>query len=659
MATRRTWLLASLAVAFFLGGCGSVPEPAEAPPGEKPGETPARQPAAESPGPLAPDETAWAVSQAPADACLIATVRRLDELEKNLQALVGPDGPAMPLVAEIEKQLPPGALDSAGPMVFVLAAGESVMPVFLLRIKDEAALKGEAAGSGIIVCTSQPPPPPGAPPDFKMPEKKIFIFKRAPWAVVGPSIEAVKAVMRAERHLALTGDQRAAIADRTLWAHVNPTALAAAARRGLDDLQKRMAEPGQGGAVPPATLQMLDWLLGMAKDAGQVNLAADVTAAGVTVEAEVELAEGSQLLTVAAAARPIEDFACGLPATEHLMLAAWGRVDWDKAIPAVKTLVKPLFDIFAEGENEATRKGLDELWAAYDQWTGVMGPRFAMVMEPAPPGQGLYRLTETFDVTDPDAYRKLMKQYMTKSMDATKVMMAKMGPMPGLPGMAGPQVSVEADFREAAETIEGTPVDVMRIRTIVAPAPGAPPEAAAQMKKTIDAMYGPEGIVIRMALVGNRGVVAMGDAQVMARAIQAAKGQTPDLVADPQVAAAVKRVPKDAVGAGLVSLGNYIYMAMNMVDGMMAASVPPDVQEAAKAEGLKPLAPPPPADPVVIAVRVDDRVIRTSLVAPAADIRAAVAVGKQAVERLTWFQKKMHERRQAQPPAAPAPPPAP
>ena len=659
MAARRTWLLASLAVAFFLGGCETVPEPAESPPAETPAEAPARQPAAESLEPLAPDEIAWAVSQAPADACLVVTVRRLDEFEKNLQALVGPDQPAMPIVAEIEKELPPGALDSAGPMVFVLMAGEGVMPVFLLRIKDEAALKGEAAGSGIIVCTSQPPPPPGAPPDFKMPEKKIFIFKRAPWAIVGPSVEAVKAVMRAEKHLALTGAQRAAIADRTLWAHVNPTALAAAARRGLDDLQKKMAEQGQAGAVPPATLRMLDWLLGMVKDAGRVDLAADVTAAGVTAEAEVELAEGSQLLTVAASARPIEDFACGLPAAEHFVLAAWGRVDWDKAIPAVKVLVKPLFDIFAEGEDEATRKGLDELWASYDQWAGVMGPRFAMVMEPAPPGQGLYRLAETFDVTDADAYRKLIKQYMTKSMDATKVMMAKMGAMPGMPGMTGPQVGVEADFREAAETIEGTPVDIMRIRTVVAPAPNTPPEAAAQMKKTIDAMYGPDGMLIRMAIVGKRGVVTMGDAEVMARAIRAAKGQAPDLVADPRVAAAIKRVPKDAVGAGLVSLGNYLYMAMSMVDGAMAASMPPEVQEAAKAEGLGPLAPPPLTEPVVIAVRVDGRVIRTSLVAPAADIRAAVAVGKQAVERLTWFQKKMHERQQAQPPAAPAPPPAP
>jgi hypothetical protein len=375
-----------------------------------------------------------------------------------------------------------------------------------------------------------------------------------------------------------------------------------------------------------------------------------------TLALDVQLTENSSLAAIAAAGLPIESYKSGLPATDHVVAAAWVREDWAKAMPAVKTLLRPLMDILTAGATEEARKGVDQVWAMYDQWATVLGSDLALEMEPAAAGQGMFRMVEVFAVNDPAQYRQLMAKMMTASNDLMKAMMGQMGAMPG-----GPAMKMDIQYKENAETVEGLPVDVVRMKFVVEPPPGAPPEAAAQMKTMMDAIYGPDGMTMRIALVDKLGVVAMGGPEVMAHAVRAARGQEPDLSADPKVAAAVARLPGGACAAGVLSLPNYVYMAMSMVDRMMSQSLPPDVRAAAQTE-LPPLEAPPQADLVAGAAKVAGRTVHVDLVVPQSEVQGAISIGKKAGKRMEWYMKKQMEqmqKQQGQPGAAPgAAPPA-
>lgn len=634
-ALRSLWLAAIIATACLVAGCsGPGGEPPAAP--EKPA---AEKPAAEKPA-AAPktDDLAWAVQQMPADACMVLAVSGIADLEKNLKALVGPDADEMKLVEDIEKKLPAGSVDGAGPaLLAVLNGPDNPAVVAMFRIKDASKIQGEAAGAGIVAIKHKPPAPPGAPADFEMPEQTTYCLKKEPWLVVSDRLDALKAVMRAEKHVALTDAQRAAVGSRTLWANLNLPALANLAKTVFDKQTKMQAEQG-GPAIPPATMKMVHWILGLADQVEAVDMAADIGPEGIKADVTAAMVDGSNLLQIIGAGRPVGSAAMGLPASDRIVLAGWGGADWDAAIPPVKALTKGLFDIFVEGEDEATRKSMDALWNTYEKWGGVLGDQFAMVLTAADPGKGMYQLVETFQVKDPEAYRKLMKEQMTTSLDATKVMMSKFMVMPGAPGMQG--IKADGDFKEAAETIEGVPVDIMTFKFSMELPPDAPPQAKAQVEQMMAAMYGPDGMVMRMAVVDKTGVVAMGDPALMAQAIKTVRGQGTDLAADPRVAAAVKRAGEVGNGVGLVSIGNYMYMAMGMADRMMTANLPKEILDGAEADGIKPLAPPPAGDLVTLTSRLDGRLFRLAVDVPKSEIDAAVATGKQFGQRMQYFMQK-------------------
>jgi len=392
--------------------------------------------------------------------------------------------------------------------------------------------------------------------------------------------------------------------------------------------------------MPEATMKMMDWVFDIAKDATSISAAADIQPEGITADVEMDLAEGSNLLAIAGSGVPVKGYKAGLPKADGLILAIWAGMDWGKAIPPMKGLMKPIFDIIAEGADEKTRKAIDSMWASYEKWGGVLGNHFAMVMEVPKPGAGLYQVAETFTIKDPDKYRKVMKDYMETSMEAVDVMMSKFTAMSGVPQV--PNVKGKTEYKEAAETIEGVPVDVWRIKFDVSLPPDAPPQAAEQLKAMLHAVYGPEGITFRMAVVGNVAIATMGDPGVMARTIKAVKGEAPDLSTDPKVAAALKRVP-EGEGAALISAANYMYLAMGMVDNMMMGSLPPEMKAEAEKAGIKPLAAPPPTDLITVSGGVEGRTVRVRIDVPQSDIRAAVSVGNQAVKRMEWFAKKQQE----------------
>jgi len=295
----------------------------------------------------------------------------------------------------------------------------------------------------------------------------------------------------------------------------------------------------------------------------------------------------------------------------------------------------------------------------YDQWAAVMGSDVAIQMEPAPAGQGMYRMAETFTVKDPAEYARLKAKMMTSSKDLMKAMMGQLGGMPG-----GPMMKMDVDFKEAAETIEGVPVDLMKMKMEMQLPPDAPPEAQAQLKAMMDATYGPEGMMMRLALIDKTAVFVIGDTEAMARAIKAVRGQAPDLSTNPQVAAAVGRLPKGACAGGVISFANLMYMTMSMTDRMISQTMPPEILEAAKKANLPALEAPPTADLSTVSGGVKGRTLHMELSVPQADVRNAVQVAKRASQRIMWViqqQQMMQERTQqgapgAAPPAAvPAP----
>ncbi|MBL7141035.1 MAG: hypothetical protein ISS74_09015 [Planctomycetes bacterium] len=646
----RTALVAVLVAGLLLAGCKSEPEPVSQPTTSGPAaptETPTEAPPSEAPAEAKGID--WAVGQAPADAGVVAAVASLSDLETNLKALLGPDAEDLKMVEEIRRNLPAGAFDVAGPLVFILPAGmEKTEPVVLLRATDASAITGKNAGAGIV--------------EMDVGEEAggqrgtVFVLALDGWAMVAPkSAAAIKAVMRAEKKLKLTDDQRAALADHMVWLHLNPPALADLAVRALDKAQEQMrAQAAPGQAMPEEPLKLLHWMLDVAKDVTAVDVVGDVTAEGIRAQARVDLAEGSNLAAIAGAGVPVRDYAMGLPVTENLVLAVWGGMDWQKAMPPMKALIKPMFDMLAEGKDEKTRKALDDVWASYEKWGGVLGDRLGMVMETAPPGAGMFQLVEVFTVKDAEAYRALFKDYMTTSMDAMDVLMKQFMGMPGMGAM--PSVKADVTFSEAAETIDDVRVDIMRIALQIDVPPDAPPQAAQQMKDMMEMIYGPEGLAIRMAVVGKMGVVALGGKETMARAIAAAKGQAPDLTTQPNVAKALQRVP-GGQGAMLLSASNYMYMAMGMVDRMMAKNVPPEILAEAEKAGHGPLAKPPAADLILGTGAAEGHTLRLMVDVPASDLRAAVQLVKQFGERMEFIMKKQQEmaEKQQQPPPPPAP----
>jgi hypothetical protein len=580
----------------------------------------------------------WAMSQAPADACVVSVIRSVQELETALKAYIGPEGQDIEMVKSLEAGLPAGALDTAGPMVaIVLPSGPSANLVTLLKIKDESKLTGEAAEGNLIKVGD------------------TYILKMAPWAATSDDAGALKAFAAATARVTGLAAQRAGLGAHLAWASVNPKSLAAVAKAAMEAEEKAPQGPGPQG--PPAMAKdMVTWLISLLGDVQ--SMTATLEAAGLAVD--VQLGENTPLVAVAAASLPIESYKGSLPLSDRLVLAGWMRLDWGKTVAPIKTIVKPLVDIMTARADEAAKKNIADMWAMYDQWAAVMGTDVAVAMEPAPAGQGMYRMAETFTVKDPAEYARLKAKMMTSSKDLMKAMMGQLGGMPG-----GPMMKMDVDFKEAAETIEGVPVDLMKMKMEMQLPPDAPPEAKAQLKAMMDATYGPEGMMMRLALIDKTAVFVIGDTEAMARAIKTVRGQAPDLSTNPQVAAAVGRLPKGACAGGVISFANLMYMSMSMADRMMSQTMPPEIQEAAKKANLPALEAPPAADLSTVSGSVKGRALHMELSVPQADIRGAVLVAKRASERMMWVMQQqmemMQKRMQEQgapgtaPPAAPAP----
>ncbi len=647
----RLMLLAVLLAGLVPAGCETEPPAEPEPPEAAPSEAAPEEPPETAPA-EAGDEAglAEAVGHAPADACGVVAVANLAELETKLKALLGEAADEMAMVQELAADLPADAFDAGGPLVIIFPADlDQAEPVLVVSVKDAEVVKGADAGAGIVAMPSKD-------------GRERFVLVLDGWAMVSHGkADAIKAVMRAEKKIELSESQRAALAGHMVWVHLNPPSLAAMAGRSMKKMQEQMAQQNpQAARNVETSLKMLDWMLGVAADVTRLDLAGDVTPEGLHIVADGQLAEGSNLAALAGAGVPVPDYKAGLPQTDGLILAAWAGMDWQKAMPPMKALIRPMVDIVTEGEDEETRQAVERMWASYEQWTEVMGDHVALVLELPEPGAGMYQLVEVYGIRDPKAYRDLLTEYMDASGAFMNAIMSKFTMGAGMSPQL-PHVTSDVAFKEAAETIEGVPVDIMRVRFTVDLPPDAPSQAAEQIKSTLETMYGPDGMEFRMAILDGKGVATMGGPDVMARAIKAAKGEAPDLSADPKVAEALDKVP-EGQGVLLASATNYIYMAMSMTDSVLAQQVGPEILAEAEKAGHGPIARPPATDLVRVTGPTEGTGVTLTIDVPASDLRAAVEMARKAGERMMFLMQKLQERmqkQQQQSPAAPKPAPAP
>jgi hypothetical protein len=180
----------------------------------------------------------------------------------------------------------------------------------------------------------------------------------------------------------------------------------------------------------------------------------------------------------------------------------------------------------------------------------------------------------------------------------------------------------------------------MRFTVNVQPPEGAPPQAAAQMKRMMDLMYGPEGMVMRTAVVGGRAVIVLGDAETMGRAIRAVRGEGGTLTGDAAVADAVARIPAGAVGQAVLSVPGYLNMMLRMTDRMIVESLSEAVRGRAVLE-----APPMPAapglgKPTAIGLYLDGRTLRLRADVPASEVRTARDLGRAFDVRTQWMMQE-------------------
>lgn len=548
-------------------------------------------------------DLAWAISQAPANAFVVAGSQNLQGLWNGFTDLTG-QGQKIPDILAMAEQSFPVAIDAKGAAVVVLMPGGKRV-VVISRLKAGATLTGEKLAGGITkIAVAQRP--------------DIYALQMTSWVAMSDNLETIKALSTAPARLAVTAQQKVDVNARSLWVWVNTKALADELKTALAKGQNPAATPAKG----PDPVKMAEWAASILSQMNSLTASLDIKPQAASLTFGMDCVPGSQLALLSTSGMPISSFKTGLPATSQLLFAGWGRVDWIKAVGPTKAIFKTLFDGMIPASNVSAHQSVDELWAVYGEWAATLGNEVGFVMETAPAGEGVFRVTETIALKNPDTFRKLIAKTMPLSANLTKAV-SGMNPMLG----AAAAMEMKSDFKPAAETIEGVSVDVNTIKASFNTTTTSSDDQDAA-KKMVDSIYGPEGMTTRMAVMGKTAVSSVGGKSAMAGAIRAAKGQDPDLAADPKVAAALARVPKNATFAGLISLPNYARMTISTMErAMMAMSGAQAAPPAAKAVPVL-------GDLVTFSVRSEDTTQLLDLYVPQSEIRGMIEIFEEMAAKM-------------------------
>lgn len=623
MRIARVGLFAVLGVALLLPGCESEPEP--------PPPAPVVSPALRR----ALLET---VARTPADAVLVGTFRSPRAVVDNLNAFAGPE--LATLVAVPFSLLPPGVGDLEQPVGWTVLMGpDGPGVVFLMHLKDRERLKGETVEGGILKIK----PAVGSGPT-------IFAMRTDNWVAFSTGPAALKAFQAAGPRFAPDEQMADRIAANLAWLRVNAKPLADMAlpeiRREKDRLQKKHT-----AETPSKQVKLFEWLEDLVRQIEDLEVALDADGGHGALRVGLTLRQDASLLAIAKTLGPIETYEVALPTTDRFLLAAWSRIDQAEAGTRLKAFLEPVMDAVFEmmekamanqaaGQDAAPppavmqplNKAIKQMWAMIDEQGKVLGDQTAALIEIPEPQQGVYRMTQIVALKDGAAYRALLKKSMETVDGFYK---AILGTIPKTPD--APKMDIGIEYHEAAETIEGLSVDVIRFKFDMTLPEDAPPQVRASFKGMIDGMYGLKGLVMRVAVSGNRAVMTLGGADVMARAVKNLQAGDADLANQEAVRAALARVPSDTGAVVLVSLPAYGYLVDTMLERMLPMTLPPDAKRGYEEALLPRLDVPTIGEPMLVAVRVDDRTVRLDFDVPASELTRTMPVMRHGLARVMFY----------------------
>ena len=625
-------------VSFLSAGCASE----ESPPPAKPAETPA--PAEAPPTPQVPEALQKAlvevVSLAPADAIAVGTFRSPESMVGEINAFAGPELSA--LAALPISFLPPGVFDMKGPVAWTVFKSEGGPAfVFVMRARPGAVLKGEDAGEGVTKLVLP-----------ALAETPVYCTRDKDWIAFSGKPAFVQAFRAAKARLKVDEPTAVRIGQALVWARLNMEFLAAMAKGGIEQQRAQIHERQDPDSADKAAL--LDWLEDLVEQLQAVELACDMNGDAMTSHLRFVFKDGAALLDIARALKPIGTYEGMLPASDRLLTASWVNINWNEMTPRAKAFLQvPVDAALKQLDQMAGRapagmpegfqpppgppfaafgKSLREMWKLADDYQNALAGQHASLAEVPRPGEGVIWQTETHVLKDTAAFQVLVDKAVAVASDFVG---AIVGIVPAETGGPAPDIA----FKQVknAETIEGVSIDQLRFHVGFTVPENAPPGVAQQKQRMDDVMkaiYGPDGLTFRVAIVENRALVVLGGPDVMARAIRRARGEVGDLAKQAAVAEAIRRLPKNARLALVASGPAYVYLYGRMYETILGAMCPPEVKESLEDVPLPPFQFPLAGDLTTAALAIEGNTVELSMHVPESEVERSIPVIRQAIGRL-------------------------
>ncbi|MDP6381325.1 MAG: hypothetical protein QF662_08280, partial [Phycisphaerae bacterium] len=424
------------------------------------------------------------------------------------------------------------------------------------------------------------------------------------------------------------------------FVHINVKAVLAAYKNEIEEAKekakeqfeamKAMAEmekaaggdaPGAAPGPPMKLLQIfpgsIDILIEGLYQVESYDAGGNIGKDGVTVREAITLDKSGSIARALGAFKPLKEMMPALPALDSFFAAGWINVDMKKLLAEYLALIE--YADAKMGLTEALGEAyIEEMKTSMKNSSGLLGNALSVVISipPAEEKQGIIAATQVIEVTDEEAYRK----EMARGTAAAQKMMAEVF---GNLGVGDDAPKTTFTHKGDAEKIAGVSVDHMKI-VIEMPVPeGAPPAGKEQMEMMMKLIYGPEGLLMRTAIVDGKAIVTFGGPGEMARAIAAVKGQKPGLGNSAALKGLCGKLPKGYSAVGFLSIPGFAQMMSTMMQKMMHIMMPPGAEAppAPKVEAPK------LTSAIVAGLTVNGNVCRFDLHVPMAEILA----GKEAI----------------------------
>jgi hypothetical protein len=591
------------------------------------------------------------LEQAPADAVVVGAVRSPRAMVDGLNGFAGPEFATLTSIGLA--QFPAGAVDMEKPIAVAvsLAGGETPHLVFLAYVRDAERLAGLTVEEGI----KRIPPGKGSRPQwFAMPMEDRVALALAP--------EALAALKAAEARFDATDAVLERIGPNLAWLHVEAEPLATLVRPQIQQARKQAeAQAAQQGQDAEASKEVafFAWLEDLLGQVEHVELAMAAAEEGARVQAAMRFREDASALAVAQSLKPIESYETGLPQTDRFFTAGWVRMDHAEAGkrmreflgPPVEMLLAKLDEVIAAAARQremqppgqaaepGPAKGLSELgkavkdlWALVDEQGDALGEHAASLVEIPEPGEGLYATTAIYEVKDSAAFDTMVEKGVSAARDLVGFVLGQAAQSP-----TGPNMELALEYEEDAETIEGVAIDVITFDLDIQPPPGAPAEMQGFFKDFMEQFYGPDGLKARVGVVEGHAVVTLGPKEVMSRALVNLKDGGGDLADQPAVRRALARAPEGSRYVELVSLPGYAYM-LSHVYGTMFTRMSEEMGGVSFEHVPLPEAPRPEiGEPMLVALRVEDRTVLLDADVPASELSNAIRPFRHAMAQGILF----------------------